>query len=241
MSDSSQTAQTEMLDTLINGKWHIILPKHRHDRPEWYTEKGWERARLDSIHHHITSEDTMFYVGAEEGDMPALIQMWGAKMVLFEPNPLVWPNIKAIWDANNLSYPWCFSGFAANKTTLGSISNTFPESASGPVIGDHGFKELAYEANYYPCVKIDDLVEKTGIIPSAISCDVEGSEFEVLKGAEQTILKYHPKLWMSIHPEFMFRMFGEYQYNLRWWIMDRGYKETILDYQHELHTFYEPK
>jgi FkbM family methyltransferase len=232
----------EMMDTLINGKWHIILPKHRHDRPEWYTEKGWERARLDSIHKNITNEDTMFYVGAEEGDMPALIQMWGAKMVLFEPNPKVWPNIKAIWDANHLTHPWCFNGFAANKTTGGAeFKNDFPDSASGEIIGNHGFKELAYESNYYPCAKIDSIVNVSGLIPSAISCDVEGAEFEVLKGAEQTILKYHPKLWMSIHPEFAFRMFGVYQYDIRNWIIDRGYKEQILDYQHELHTFYEPK
>jgi FkbM family methyltransferase len=225
---------------MVNGEYEIVLPKHRAERDQWYTPAGWERKRLDSIHDHISSKDTMFYVGAEEGDMPALCQMWGAKMVLFEPNPLVWANIRAIWEANHLETPWCFVGFAANKTTPSTFSKEFPAVSLGPVISDHGFKELAYESENFPCAKIDSNVRVSGIIPTAISMDVEGSEFEVLKGAEQTILKYHPKLWMSIHPEFAFRMFGVYQYDIRNWIKDRGYKEQILDYQHELHTFYEP-
>ena len=69
--------------------------------------------------------------------------------------------------------------------------------------------------------------------------DVEGSEWEVLKGAEETLREYHPKLWVSIHPEFLFRIYGKYQYELRKWIKDLGYTEELLDYQHELHVFYE--
>jgi len=229
---------TEMIPCTLNGKYNIILPKHRADRAEWYTEKGWERARLDSIHENTHEGDTMFYVGAEEGDMPALCQMWGAKMVLFEPNPLVWPNIKAIWDANHLVHPWTFCGFAANQTTYSTFSSDFPASADGPVISNHGFKQLAYESESVPCVKIDDIVDVSGIVPTQLSIDVEGAEWEVLRGAEQTILAHHPKIWLSLHPEFLFHMFNEYSGDLRNWIKDRGYKEEFLDYQHEVHFYY---
>jgi len=30
---------TKMIKATINGEFEIILPKHRADRPEWYTEK----------------------------------------------------------------------------------------------------------------------------------------------------------------------------------------------------------
>ena len=46
---------TEMVSAKLNGKFDIILPKHRADRPEWYTEKGWERNRLDSMYENIGS------------------------------------------------------------------------------------------------------------------------------------------------------------------------------------------
>src|SRR5882672_1960561 len=101
----------EMIKTMLNGEYEIILPKHRADRAEWYTEEGWERERLKAleaeIKHQINTKlsSVVYYIGAEEGEMAALCQMWGAKVVLFEPNKLVWPNIKAIWEANDLEMP----------------------------------------------------------------------------------------------------------------------------------------
>ncbi len=177
--------------------------------------------------------------------MCGLVSLWGAELVMFEPNPLVLPNIKAIWVANGLKAPLAFwTGFAANVTDdkgKDCLSfNQFPLEADGEVIGNHGFKELAYEADVIPQLKIDDLINKHCVQPpDMITMDVEGSEFEVLRGAEQTIIKHKPRIFLSLHPEFMFRMFGEYGYDLRHWIMDKGYKETFLDYQHEVHFYYE--
>lgn len=227
----------------INGQFDIILPNHRADRPEWFTKEGWEKKRLASMHENIGEGDTVFYVGSEEGEMPALCQMWGAQVAMFEPNPKVWPNSRVIWEANKLDNPLaCFVGFASNKTALKGEPihiNMFPKCAEGKVIGNHGFKELAYEADNFPQITIDDFVSELGITPTALSIDVEGSEFEVLKGAEWALKEYHPKIWLSLHPEFMFRMFGHYQFDLRRWIKDLGYKETLLDYQHEVHLLYE--
>lgn len=233
----------EMVEAVLNGQYKIILPKHRADRPEWYTETGWEKPRLDSMHATTKKGDVVYYVGAEEGDMCGLLATWGAELVMFEPNERVSPNIKAIWEANKLNPPLAyFEGFAANVTDLKGKDalhiGKFPASADGEVIGDHGFKELAYESDVVPQIKIDDLVEQIAP-PDMITMDVEGSEFEVLKGAEQVIEKYHPRIYLSLHPEFLFRMFDTYGYDVRHWIMDRGYKETFLDYQHEVHFLYE--
>lgn len=224
----------------INGKWPLLLPEHRAARPEWYTEKGWERKRLDSMHEHLTPQDTLFYVGAEEGDMAGLIASWGVSVALFEPNDRVWPNIKAIWEANHLKDPlFCFSGFAsdANVNVLGGLSYGFPPSADGPLISDHGFKELS-DPGEIPQVRLDTMMEKA--IPTALAIDVEGSEWQVLRGAEKMLKGLRPKLWISVHPEFMYRLYGEYQAELRQWIRDFGYSEQLLAYDHELHLYYEP-
>ena len=33
-----------MVKAKLNGEFEILLPKHRADRPEWYTKRGWEKS-----------------------------------------------------------------------------------------------------------------------------------------------------------------------------------------------------
>lgn len=230
-----------MQETLINGKWKIMLPKHRAEREEWPT---WEYERLAHMHKTVKLGDVVFYVGAEEGDMAALLAKWGAKLVLFEPNDRVWPNIKAIFDANKLEPMGVFPGFASDATDYKGVEgkpiHEWPEWAYGELIGDHGFKELR-DSGDIPQVKIDDVMKELTISPpDMISIDTEGSEGRVLRGAEQTLRKYHPRIYLSLHPEFLHEQYGEWGAELRKWIIDIGYKETLLGYPlHEVHLYYE--
>lgn len=241
-----------MVKALLNGEFEIVLPKHRADRPDWFTEAGWEKPRLTALHDAITSQPdpVVYYLGAEEGEFPALCQMWGARVALFEPNPRVWPNIRAIWQANQLSDPLlCFVGFASNVTDLNpphaepgtGMVEGWPTCACGPVIGDHGFKELYQQADAFPQIRIDDVVKGGSPAPTIIAFDVEGSEWQVMRGAEHAVREHKPLIFASIHPEFMFHQWGEYSRDFRNWIIDLGYDETIIDYQHELHCLYVPR
>ena len=245
----------KIVDCVINGKFKIKLPEHRAKRTEWTSKEGWERARLESMHKHIGTGDIVYYVGAELGEMPALCQMWGAAVIVFEPNHTAWPSIRAIWKANKLKNPLgVYAGFVSNehKPIPEKPDNSlydgvgwrmgegnWPIFSQGKLIKDHGFSQLYQEADGLPQYKIDILVEMN-FPPTAIILDVEGSEWEVLKGAEETIKSRKPKIWLSGHPEFMFNQYGKYLTDLRNWIKDFGYKETLLDYQHEVHLFYEP-
>lgn len=235
---------TKMIECVLNGEYKIILPEHRAVRPEWYTDAGWEKIRLAAMQKTIkaTKNSVVYYIGAEEGEMPALCQMWGAEVVMFEPNPRVWPNIKAIWDANKLPKPdRMFVGFASNVSDQPyNGTDSWPKCAYGDVIGDHGFMNLS-EINHATTGqwRIDDIVNDGGLVPTLLTMDVEGSEWEVLRGAEQTLREHHPDIYLSLHPEFMYEMYHEYGFDCRNWIKALGYKETILDYQHEVHFVYE--
>lgn len=240
---------TEMVETQINGRWSLLLPEHRAARPEWRIENGgWELARLKHMNSTTHRGDRVLYIGAEEGDMAALLQKWGAQVFLVEPNELVWPNIKAIWDANGLSAPLgVLAGFCGREDSDGAPPGIYPpdvyighwpESAYGEVIGDHGFKELR-DPGDRTIVTVDRLLSAFGIVPDMITMDVEGAEWEVLQGAEQTIVKHRPRIYLSLHPEFLIDQYGKYSYEVRRWIIDHGYRETLLDYQHEAHFVYE--
>jgi FkbM family methyltransferase len=227
----------------VNGAYEIVLPEHRAERPEWYTAKGWEKKRLRRLRQTIQDQKNpvVYYVGAEEGEMCALCSMWGAKVLMFEPNDKVMPNIKAIWEANNLPLSdLFFPGFAGNELS-GDQAFTQVADIKGEVISDHGFKELqANEITHLPVTTIDSVAERYEP-PTVITMDVEGAEFEVLKGSEQTLLKHKPVIVLSLHPEFLREFWGVYSRDVRNWIIDRGYEEELIEYEHEVHLIYEPK
>jgi FkbM family methyltransferase len=183
----------------------MLLPEHRAARREWTT--GWEVERLAYMRLHLRPGMLVYDVGAEEGDMSALYAQWtGVGPVLFEPNDRVWPNIKAIWEANGLPRPTAtWVGFAAQEDRGSAMwtGGAWPACAEGPVIGDHGFQSLVESRASLPCLRIDTMAEITQRPPDAITMDVEGAELEVLRGAEHVLLRHRPLVWVSIHPSFM--------------------------------------
>lgn len=234
----------ELVSCLLNGDFPIVLPDYRANQPHWNLPNGWEKNRLRAIHERIGPGDVVYECGAEEGEFPALFQLWGAGVVLFEPQPLYFPNMRAIWDANELEEPLAsFVGFASTVTeTLDeSIHLGWPPCAFDPVTGtNHGFIELYNAADVNPQIRIDDAAVALSCPPTVLSVDVEGAEWEVLKGAEQTIREHKPLLFISIHGEYMYHGFKQYSRDLRGWIEDLGYRETLHDFAHELHAMYEP-
>lgn len=245
----------KMVKAKLNQRWDLILPEHRAARSEWYELDGWEGPRLLSMSKNIGKGDVVYYVGAELGEMSALCAKWGAEVVNFEPNFSAWPSIYKTFKANDLKPLANFAGFCSNihqpvppnadgslYRGLGYKNNAegYPEYAYGEIIEAHGFSELYLEADGLPQYRIDNLVAEGLKPPTVLTMDVEGSDFQVLLGAEETILKYKPKIWMSWHPEFQFHQYQVYTRDARNWLIDKGYDEVYLDYAHELHMLYTP-
>ena len=226
----------------INGQWDLWLPEHRAARPEWTSTEGWERKRIDSMFANLKPGMCLFDIGAEEADMCGLWASWGCDVVLVEPNPRVWPNAKAIFEANGLTPRGWFVGFAGTIETCPQSAegwqtarDGWPRCAYGEVIGDHGFCQLN-ERPDIPCTTIDALARQFGD-PDALTLDVEGSELEVLLGAHRVLKEVQPLLWISVHPHFMADSYQRSVSRL-WNELDAyGYKWRLLDYDHELHVF----
>jgi FkbM family methyltransferase len=165
-------------------------------------------------------------------------------MVLIEPADTYWPNIKTIWEHN---YPGvkplaCFEGFFSNETTAKRIlqKHKWPKSANGYLWArtTASFRYIHTHGNEIPQIKIDDYVKKSGIIPTALTMDVEGAEFLVLQGAENILREAGPKVWVSIHPGL-----AEYNYHVTLqqihdFMRFLGYKEQHLATDHEEHWYF---
>lgn len=231
-----------MEPTLINNRWPLVLPQHRAERPEW---PWWEAARLSAMNEFIGEGSVVYDVGAEEGDFPALWASWGAEVVCAEPNPRVWPNIKWIFEHNDVLSPiGMWSGFFGDESDdisddeLAAVVSRWPESAHGELIGDHGFCQL-WERPDIPRTTIDQVMRVVKA-PTVITIDVEGSELHVLKGASDCLTVWKPVVFVSIHPSFMLDQYGieNGREQIHAYMQSKGYEATHLATDHEEHWLY---
>lgn len=227
----------EMVETEINCRWLLSLPEHRADRPEW---PYWEKERLASMHANLRPGWTVVDVGTEEGDLSALFASWvtadGApgRIWLAEPNPRVWPNVRAIFEANDLTaaVAGCHVGFVSHTAHDDAYAwqEPWPDCAYGPLIGDHGFM-TTWENPSAPTTTIDRL--NVGGV-DAITMDVEGAELDVLVGAERTLADDRPLVWTSVHPDFL-PQYGATAERLYAYMESIGYRGELLAVDHEHH------
>lgn len=242
--------------TKINGKYELLLPEHRANRREWSLEYGgWEVERIEAMLDVLTPKDILFDLGTEEGDISALlVKESGCDIVMFEPNDRVWPCIKAIWEANKLKEPLSFfPGFiSSSNNSVGDLTK-FNDLTINGMIPDHGFKQLYENYPDVPQITLDDYCTITQTYPTVITMDVEGAEFEVIKGAENVLRDKKPIIFMSVHPEFMFDSYrnegvwkeklGECQHvvHMLRFIDELGYHHSCIEYDyHELHMRFDP-
>lgn len=210
------------------------------------------------MNHFIKPGDVVYDVGAEEGDFPALFALWGADVVLIEPNPKVWPNIRAIFEANELvdhvSGIWC--GFAGDEYRpngdwvaehVGAHrderdNDLWPLCSRGPVISDHGFLVLP-ERPDVPVITLDTLRSSYGA-PQHITIDVEGAELTVLRGADKILRTYRPYVFVSVHIDMPWideKYPGDTGEKLNEYMAERDYEGVYLTTDHEQHWIYVPK
>ena len=221
-------------ETIINGKWKLNLPDHR--LKLW--EGGWEEARLEALRSRISDGTVVYDIGSEENDMTALMATWGARMVSVEPSPYYWPRAKEVFEMNNVKPEYCYVGFASQVTDESNADFEMGEKDGWPLCaygeGKEGFRHLAQETDATPQITIDDLVTRC-LIPDILNIDVEGSCFEVLKGAFKILLEYSPEVFVSIHPEIMKEWYKTTPEDLYGYMEKLGYKKKFLGFAHEFH------
>jgi FkbM family methyltransferase len=139
----------------------------------------------------------------------------------FEPDPVTFEKLKANFAGEPRVHP-VHAGVYSRKGTL-----RFRDDASrGAIFADDGDIEM-------PVTTIDDVLQ--GQRATYIKMNIEGAEIDALKGARQTITKWHPRLAVSVYhrpsdlwqiPELVAELGKTYDLYLRQ--HDGGIIETVL-------------
>jgi FkbM family methyltransferase len=211
----------------------------------WDVFDYWERERFESMQKHLEKGDILFDIGTEQGWCNLIYaQFVGAEnMVLIEPTQEFWGNIKATWQKNGLADPKaCLPVLLSDKDThdydFRDFKGVWPSIADSDLIDRNKYQYIHDNSEDVPEMKLDDYVERTGIVPDALTMDTEGSELLILKGAEKTLKKHHPKLFVSIHPDLGERDYGVKREDTIAYLEGLGYKGEHLATDHEEHWYF---
>lgn len=228
-------------------RYSVIVPDFIAEHEDF---PHWEKDRLFSMEKNLKRTDVLFDVGAELGWQSAIYsQFVGADhLCLFEPAAELWPTIREIWKMNGLSLPLAtYCGLVSNR------SNGEPESSvNGVWWPDVSFAEplRSYEnwaaihsfltSGQTPEISLDDFVQLTGIIPNAITMDIEGAEMRALRGATNILKQNRPLVWVSIHPQVRLAKYGTSRQAILNFMSECHYAEQYLGVDHEEHFFFYP-
>jgi FkbM family methyltransferase len=95
-----------------------------------------------------------------------------------------------------------------------------------------------FERTLVHVTTIDREVHLLGVVPTVLKIDVEGAEWDVLKGAEATLANYHPRICLSLHTAALRSLGATPELVLRW-LADLGYQHHTISDDHELHVIAE--
>lgn len=232
---------SDLIPTLVNGRWPLQLLPHRAARESW---PWWEAQTLAAANSLITPGMVVWDVGAEEGDFPALWGTWGAEVVLVEPNPWVWPQIRLHWEANVDRPPLrCVVGLASDQTTEANpdydpeFTGVWPNVAFGEIRPAHGFRHIWEHAAVSPQYRLDDLDLPP---PGLVMMDIEGGELFALAGMAATLTEHRPQLIVSIHDRFLADLYGKTEDDVIGLMEGLGYEHRLICVDHERHEWFWP-
>jgi FkbM family methyltransferase len=204
---------------------------HRHDF------KTWEECYIKVLVPHLRPGLVVFDVGAEEGEFTALAAsiVGGPNVHIMEPAPWIWPNIKAVWDANLPDQPpgGCWAGFMADVSTVLPSAFGWPMQTQNPIRTESEFCHLG-ERPDIPSLTIDDYARIRGIWPDVIMMDVEGAEPKVFRGAVAAIAR-GSTVFASIHEADLLARHGGSLEDIQALMGVHGYQGELLGIDHEQH------
>lgn len=219
----------------INEKpeWTYWVPDSVAD---WDAPSHWERERLASMQKHLVEGDVLVDVGVEHGWLSAVYGGFCGydNMILVEPSPEFWPNIKGVWQFNGFPGPIaCYQAFCGEQSVGHPVNDVWPDCAEGVEVGGMAYRYMDKHTDI-PTIAIDDLE----VDVDALTIDVEGAELRVLQGAKRTLVDRDLKVWVSIHWDLMERDFGHTPDDVHEFMASVGYEGQHIHTDHEAHWLF---
>ena len=189
----------------------------------------WEPESWQVMRAQLGNGATFVDVGAQIGYYSlkaAKVVGPSGHVIAIEPNPETLKKLNANVQASGANVTVapvaCSDAEAMLDLFAASAANTGETSLSKANAAQSGTVGNTYRVRARP---LDDIVRESGVSRvDVIKVDVEGAEFLVLKGAQETLAKYHPMVLVEIIDRQL-REMGSSAAELRLFLKGHGYTE----------------
>ena len=188
------------LPATINGAVFRIDPRFR-----WTAWHAHEAAVADFLRARVSPGQCCFDVGANVGIYVLQLARWSApdgRVVAFEPNPATLRVLRRHVRLNHLDSRVTVvpmgAGAAAGDALLYDTEAGSGLSRIGAV---HPGTRVPVTPQTIAMTTVDEYCRTSGLVPDWMLIDVEGYEYEVLRGAADTLRRHRPQVVVELHQQ----------------------------------------
>lgn len=150
----------------------------------------------ENYNFKINKDDIVFDCGGNMGLFSAAIANRCKAVYAFEPMSLIRKNLyKTASLYDNITVIPC--GLYSENCEKFIMQKDNPGASA--ISNQYNIYNKTLYKEKCRLITIDNFIEQTGIIPNFIKVDIEGSEYDLLKGAQQCMQKYNPKISIALH------------------------------------------
>lgn len=172
----------------------------------WRTleKQGWEPDTLDFLSREITSDTTVFDIGAANGSMCLISAALGSTVIAYEPNPTIFSVCKTNLSLNPSLDAKVVLKMAAVSNESGVL--TFQTGSNPSVITDISVGMHEDRSTPIPILSLGEELKKYANIhgKNLIKMDIEGAEYRILNDSDtlSTLKMFGVKMLLALHPGF---------------------------------------
>lgn len=156
----------------------------------------WSEGEVDMYDAFLKPTDVVIEVGANIGALTVPLSRRCKRVFAFEPQPQNYELLKQNLAANKIQNVYSFSYAVGAETAMVHMPSLGELDLAHGVVGDYGGFEVGSGIYTVSQCTLDSMSSSFGKV-DFIKMDCEGSELNVLKGAEKLITKDWPLLYME--------------------------------------------
>jgi FkbM family methyltransferase len=186
----------------------LIIPVHNHQLrvpaadlslvPHLLQHRSWEPHLTRYLTLNLSSADVFMDVGANLGYYTVICAPLVHRVVAFEPASISHSYCKANIDLNNLRNVDLLQYGLWHEEATANIR--FDRSSM--MAASISLNEVTSNAESIRCVSLDDLIRRRDLALSrldVVKMDIEGAELSALRGMQETIAQFRPKIIMELN------------------------------------------